>query len=95
MSPSMDRSPGFQAECLVTALRKLGVEWCTVVGFSYGGMLSFKMAEALSDSVITMTDSISVTALERIGVKSSAELLLLESVKGLNLPESIKGLNLP
>jgi hypothetical protein len=37
----------------------------------------------VSDSVIAMTDSISETALERIGVKSSSELLLLESVKGL------------
>uniref|UniRef100_M8AHN2 Uncharacterized protein n=1 Tax=Aegilops tauschii TaxID=37682 RepID=M8AHN2_AEGTA len=45
-SPSTDRSPGFQAECLVAALGKLGVERCTVVGFSYGGMVAFKMAEA-------------------------------------------------
>ncbi|KAF8675924.1 hypothetical protein HU200_047423 [Digitaria exilis] len=97
-SPSTDRSPGFQAECLATALRKLGVGACTVVGFSYGGMVSFKMAEAhpdlvrslvVSGSVVAMTDSISETTLERIGVKSSAELLLPESVKGLKALLSI------
>jgi hypothetical protein len=44
---------------------------------------------AASDSVITMTDSISETALERIGVKSLSELLLLESVKGLKALLSI------
>ncbi|ONK68487.1 uncharacterized protein A4U43_C05F12240 [Asparagus officinalis] len=43
---SNDRSPNFQAECLIKALDELGVEECTVVGFSYGGMVAFKMAEA-------------------------------------------------
>ena len=89
-SPSTDRSPGFQAECLATALRKLGVGPCTVVGFSYGGMVAFKMAEAhpdlvrslvVSGSVLAMTDSLSETTLEAIGVKSSVKLLLPESVK--------------
>ncbi|KAK1665898.1 hypothetical protein QYE76_054057 [Lolium multiflorum] len=97
-SPSADRSPGFQAECLAAALGKLGVERCTVVGFSYGGMVAFKMAEArpdlvrslvVSGSVVAMTDSISETTLERIGVKSSAELLLPDSVKGLKALLSI------
>ncbi|GJN18280.1 hypothetical protein PR202_gb05424 [Eleusine coracana subsp. coracana] len=97
-SPATDRSPGFQAECLVTALRKLGVERCTVVGFSYGGMVSFKMAEShpdlvrslvVSGSVVAMTDSISEITLERIGVKSSTELLLPENVKGLKALLSI------
>jgi hypothetical protein len=38
----------------------------------------------VSGSVIAMTNSISETTLEQIGVKSSSELLLLlESVKGL------------
>ncbi|KAL6842732.1 hypothetical protein ACP4OV_027576 [Aristida adscensionis] len=97
-SPSADRSPAFQAECLAAALRRLGVARCTVVGFSYGGMVSFKMAEAhpdlvrslvVSGSVVAMTDSISETTLERIGVRSSAELLLPESVKGLKALLSI------
>jgi hypothetical protein len=40
-------------------------------------------------SIIAMTDSISETMLERIGVKLSSELLLLESVKGLKALLSI------
>ncbi|KAJ0971688.1 hypothetical protein J5N97_019647 [Dioscorea zingiberensis] len=92
VSKSEQRSPGFQAECLAAALGRLGVEKCTVVGFSYGGMVAFKMAEmrpdmveslVVSGSVIAMTDSISETALERLGFSSSAELLLPDSVKGL------------
>ena len=87
-----ERSPTFQAECLATALRKLGVEKCVVVGFSYGGMVAFKMAEmypemvqalVISGSILAMTDSISVTSLQELGFSSSSELLLPTSVKGL------------
>ncbi len=87
-----DRSPTFQAECLVTGLRKLGVERCIVVGFSYGGMVAFKMAElypdlvqalVVSGSIIAMTDSLSETTLQGLGFSSSSELLLPTSVKGL------------
>lgn len=87
-----DRSPTFQAEYLVQGLRKLGVEKCVVVGFSYGGMVAFKMADmyphmveamVVSGSILAMTDSISVDALNRLGFSSSAELLLPNSVKGL------------
>ena len=56
-SPSADRSPGFQAECLVAALGKLGVERCTVVGFSYGGMVAFKMAESHPELVRSLVVS--------------------------------------
>lgn len=87
-----DRSPSFQAECLAKALRKLGVEKCTIVGFSYGGMVAFKMAElqpelvqavVVSGSILAMTDSISEATLQRLGFSSSSELLLPNSVKGL------------
>ncbi|KAG8478248.1 hypothetical protein CXB51_028161 [Gossypium anomalum] len=87
-----DRSPTFQAEYLVQGLRKLGVEKCVVVGFSYGGMVAFKMAQmyphmveamVVSGSILAMTDSISVETLNRLGFSSSAELLLPNSVKGL------------
>ncbi|XP_022740877.1 epoxide hydrolase 4-like [Durio zibethinus] len=87
-----DRSPTFQAEHLVKGLRKLGVEKCIVVGFSYGGMVAFKMAElypdlveavVVSGSILAMTDSISVESLNRLGFSSSSELLLPNSVKGL------------
>jgi pimeloyl-ACP methyl ester carboxylesterase len=83
---------------LITALQRLGVKQCTVVGFSYGGMVAFKMAEmnpdlvrslVISGSVIAMTDSISDATLERLGMKSSSELLLPETVKGLKALQSL------
>ncbi|XP_057795016.1 uncharacterized protein LOC131011247 [Salvia miltiorrhiza] len=88
---SPDRSPTFQAECLLKGLKKLGVERCTVVGFSYGGMVAFKMAElhpemvdamVISGSILAMTDSISNATLDELGFSSSSELLLPTSVKG-------------
>ncbi|KAK6150893.1 hypothetical protein DH2020_015825 [Rehmannia glutinosa] len=86
-----DRSPTFQAECLAKGLRKLGIERCTLVGFSYGGMVAFKMAEmypdlveavVISGSILAMTDSISSATLEGLGFSSSSELLLPTSVEG-------------
>ncbi|XP_057967538.1 uncharacterized protein LOC131157415 [Malania oleifera] len=91
-SVTAERSPEYQADCLAKGLRKLGVEKCTVVGFSYGGMVAFKMAErypelvgamVVSGSVLAMTDSISGSTLQRLGFSSSSELLLPNSVKGL------------
>ncbi|XP_065010664.1 uncharacterized protein LOC135640290 isoform X2 [Musa acuminata AAA Group] len=87
-----DRSPAFQAECLAAALDKLSVRRCTAVGFSYGGMVAFKMAElrpdlvrslVVSGSVFAMTDSISRATLDQLGFASSSELLMPESIKGL------------
>ncbi|GAB2282748.1 hypothetical protein Dimus_017287 [Dionaea muscipula] len=87
-----DRSPAFQAECLVKALGKLGVNKCTLVGFSYGGMVAFRMAElypemvdalVVSGSILAMTQSINEAVLTSMGFKSSSELLLPNSVKGL------------
>eukprot|EP01018_Ginkgo_biloba_P008120 Gb_04818 [translate_table: standard] len=89
---SQERSECFQAECLMKLLKKLGVEKCAMVGFSYGGMVAFKMAElypelvtclVISGSVIAMTDTISHDALSRLGFSSSAELLLPTTAKGL------------
>ncbi|XP_068306783.1 uncharacterized protein [Pyrus communis] len=87
-----DRSPTFQAECVAAGLRKLGVERCAVVGFSYGGMVAFKLAEmypdlvesmVVSGSILAMTCSVSDATMERLGFSSSSELLLPSSVKGL------------
>ncbi|EEF40846.1 2-hydroxy-6-oxononadienedioate/2-hydroxy-6-oxononatrienedioate hydrolase [Ricinus communis] len=92
LTDKTDRSPVFQAETVVKGLKKLGVQKCTVVGFSYGGMVAFKMAElypdmvqamVISGSILAMTDSISDATLSRLGFKSSSELLLPTSVKGL------------
>ncbi|KAK9286757.1 hypothetical protein L1049_015161 [Liquidambar formosana] len=88
-----ERSPEFQAECLVKGLMKLGVERCIVVGFSYGGMVGFKMAElwpqlvesmVVSCSVLALTQSISRDGLERIGFSSWSDCRLPNSVKGEN-----------
>ncbi|KAJ7944281.1 Alpha/beta hydrolase fold [Quillaja saponaria] len=93
-----DRSPTFQAECLATGLRKLGVEECIEVGFSYGGMVAFKLAElypdmvramVVSGSILAMTDSVSEATMQRLGFSSSSELLLPTSVKGLKALLSI------
>nr|GLL26314.1 monoacylglycerol lipase ABHD6-like [Ipomoea trifida] len=79
ITDSKDRSPTFQARC-------------TVVGFSYGGMVAFKMAEmfpelveamVISGSILAMTDSISAATLHSLGFSNSSELLLPTSVKGL------------
>ncbi|KAL1568232.1 putative aminoacrylate hydrolase RutD [Salvia divinorum] len=86
-----ERSPALQAECLAKGLRKLGVERCTVVGFSYGGMVAFKMAEmqpALVEAVVAggsvreLSESVSGDVLGRFGFSSLSEMLLPESVKG-------------
>ncbi|XWS67909.1 hypothetical protein CRYUN_Cryun04dG0045200 [Craigia yunnanensis] len=57
-----ERSVEFQAECMAKGLRKLGVEKCTLVGFSYGGMVGFKMAEMYPDLVESLVVSSSVMA---------------------------------
>ncbi|KAK9108864.1 hypothetical protein Sjap_016924 [Stephania japonica] len=83
-----DRSKAFQAECVAKGLRKLGVKRCIVVGFSYGGMVAFEMAEkypelidalVISGSCIDIVDS----KIDNIGFNSSSELLLPTSVEGL------------
>lgn len=99
-----ERSPEFQAECMAKGLRKLGVERCTLVGLSYGGMVGFKMAEMYPDlvesmvvtcSVMALTESISGAALERIGFRSWSEYLLPDSVKGVELLFDIATFKLP
>ncbi|XP_031115209.1 uncharacterized protein LOC116019202 isoform X4 [Ipomoea triloba] len=92
VTDSDDRSPAFQAECLGKGLRKLGVEKCTVVGFSYGGMVAFKMAElfpemvealVVSGAILATTEDIITPTVNSLGFSSSSELLLPTSVKGL------------
>lgn len=91
-SDKPERSPAFQAQCLVKSLRILGVDKFVLVGFSYGGMVAFKIVEeypemvramVVSGSILAMTDTISESNLNRLGFKSSADLLLPTSVKGV------------
>ncbi|XP_041013409.1 epoxide hydrolase 4-like [Juglans microcarpa x Juglans regia] len=99
-----ERSPEFQAECVAKGLEKLGVERCTLVGFSYGGTVGFKMAEmypnlvqsmVVTCSVIALTKSISGAGLERIGFKSWSEYLLPDSIKGVKLLLELATVKLP
>lgn len=87
-----ERSVEFQAECIAKGLNKLGVQQCTLVGFSYGGMVGFKMAEMYPELVHSMvvtcspmafTESISKARLHRLGFNSWPDYLLPESVKGV------------
>ncbi|CAL1384949.1 unnamed protein product [Linum trigynum] len=86
-----DRTPAFQAVCLGRALRRLGVERCTVVGFSYGGAVGFKMGElfpgmveslVLTGSVMEFTESVSRNGLGRIGFDTWEEYMMPDSVEG-------------
>ncbi|CAI0377444.1 unnamed protein product [Linum tenue] len=87
-----ERTPAFQAECVGKALRKLGVERCTVVGFSYGGAVGFElgglfpgMVESLvlTGSVMEFTESIRRDGLGRIGYETWAEFMLPKTVEGV------------
>jgi pimeloyl-ACP methyl ester carboxylesterase len=77
---------------VAAALRRLGVGRCAVVGFSYGGFVAFRMAEAhpglvasvvVTGSLADMTCSTSERMLRRLGAASFAELLLPGDVAGL------------
>ncbi|WOG84701.1 hypothetical protein DCAR_0103885 [Daucus carota subsp. sativus] len=92
MTDKPDRSLEFQAECLVKALRKFGVEKCSVVGLSYGATVGFKMAKLYPDlvdcvvasgTVVDLTESTSEACLKRMGYSSWSEFLMPESVKDL------------
>ncbi|GMP48164.1 hypothetical protein CsSME_00015616 [Camellia sinensis var. sinensis] len=99
-----NRSATFQAECLAKGLRKVGVDKCTLVGLSYGGMVGFKMAKlypdlvdamVVSSTVIELTESITGECLDRLGFSSWSELLLPETVEGVKLLFSIGNHKLP
>ncbi|KAK3022039.1 hypothetical protein RJ639_047429 [Escallonia herrerae] len=99
-----ERSSSFQAECLSKALRNLGVEKCTLVGLSYGGMIGFKMAKLHSDlveslvvssTVVELTESISRSSLENIGFSCWSDYLLPETVGGVKVLLSIGTHKLP
>ncbi|XP_047333410.1 epoxide hydrolase 4-like [Impatiens glandulifera] len=87
-----ERSAGFQAQCMAHALRKVGVEKCTIVGLSYGGMVGFKMAElypdlvdsiVVSSTVMELTETISNDAFQRLNITNWSEFMLPETVAGV------------
>ncbi|KAF8038689.1 hypothetical protein BT93_B1281 [Corymbia citriodora subsp. variegata] len=86
------RTVDFQAECVAKGMAVLGLQRCTVVGFSYCGMVAFNLAESqpeLVESVVVTcsvpasTKSISKECLERLGSPTWSELLLPNSVGGV------------
>ncbi|CAN7025673.1 unnamed protein product, partial [Brassica oleracea var. botrytis] len=87
----------FFAHCLVKDpkfLRILGVDIFFLVGFSYGGMVAFKIVEEYPEMVRAMVVSgiyhifgyLIESNLNQIGFESSEDLLLPTSVKGLKTP---------
>ncbi|KAM3377017.1 2-hydroxy-6-oxo-2,4-heptadienoate hydrolase-like [Capsicum galapagoense] len=94
-----ERSTSFQAHCLAKAMMKLGVEKFSLVGFSYGGMVGFKLAQlyphmvesmVMSSTVIEMTESISNASLKNInGFTTWADLLLPKTINDLKVLLSI------
>ncbi|KAJ0009918.1 hypothetical protein Pint_34659 [Pistacia integerrima] len=99
-----ERTVEFQSECMARGLRKLGVERCTLVGLSYGGMVAFKMAEMYPDlvesmvvtcSVMALTESVSNAALHRIGFFSWPVYLLPKTADGTKTLLDIATYNLP
>ena len=68
------------------------MEKCVLVGFSYDGTVSFKMAELYSKlvrsvvvtgSVLAIQESLISRSLENVGFSSCLEMLLPSSVEGL------------
>ncbi|GMI86989.1 hypothetical protein like AT2G18360 [Hibiscus trionum] len=99
-----ERSVVFQAECIAKGLKKLGVDKCTLVGLSYGGMVGFKMAEiypelvesmVVSCSVVALTESISRARLDYIGFNMWEDYLLPDSVKGVETLLQVASESLP
>ncbi|KAM0931019.1 hypothetical protein ACQ4PT_000597 [Festuca glaucescens] len=92
-SPSPDRSVGFQARGIAAGLRELGVvEQCTVVGFSYGGLVAFEMAAVypglvrsvvVSGAAVSYMVAMNDALLARFGVASIRELMLPETLAGV------------
>ncbi|KAJ0010485.1 hypothetical protein Pint_34670 [Pistacia integerrima] len=87
-----ERTVEFQSECTARGLRKLGVEKCTLVGLSYGGIVGFKMAEMYPDlvesmvvtcAVMALTESLNNAALRRVGFSSLPENLLPKTAEGV------------
>ncbi|CAI9104529.1 OLC1v1003220C1 [Oldenlandia corymbosa var. corymbosa] len=87
-----DRSTAFQAERVVKGLKKLGVESCTVVGFSYGGVVAFKMAKlypgfvdsvVVTGSIVEFTRSKSDKLLNGVGFSLWSDFLSPETVEDL------------
>ncbi|XP_015159783.1 putative aminoacrylate hydrolase RutD [Solanum tuberosum] len=97
-------STSIQAECLAKGMMKLGVEKFSLVGFSYGGMVGFKLAQlyphmvesmVMTSAVIEMTESISNASLKNVGFTNWPDFLLPKTVSGVKVLLSIGTQKLP
>ncbi|XP_060168412.1 uncharacterized protein LOC132599176 [Lycium barbarum] len=93
-----ERSTSFQAHCLAKGMMALGVEKFSLVGFSYGGVVGFKLAQlypdmvesiVMSSTVIELTESISNASLNNIGFTSWPDFLLPKTISDLKVLLSI------
>ncbi|WOH12810.1 hypothetical protein DCAR_0832318 [Daucus carota subsp. sativus] len=100
----LDRTTAFQAECIAKGLSKLGVEKCTIVGLSYGGMVGFKMARnypdlvesmVVSGTVVEMTESIIAALLKKYKVNCWSDMMMPTSVDGVKEMMSVGTHKLP
>ncbi|KAL3730719.1 hypothetical protein ACJRO7_027708 [Eucalyptus globulus] len=98
------RTVDFHTECLAKGLVALGLRRCTVVGFSYGGAMAFKLAESrpeLVESVVAtcfvpaVTESISKECLGQVGFPTWSEFLLPNSASSLNKMFEVGSYELP
>lgn len=84
-----DRSPDFQAECLVKAMRILGVDTFVPVGFSYGGFVAFKIAELYGN----MVKAVVVSGSSPVLTDSNVNLFGFSSLSDLLLPKTVRNLS--
>eukprot|EP00271_Cylindrocystis_brebissonii_P007279 TRINITY_DN2061_c0_g1_i1.p1 TRINITY_DN2061_c0_g1~~TRINITY_DN2061_c0_g1_i1.p1 ORF type:complete len:408 (-),score=37.16 TRINITY_DN2061_c0_g1_i1:993-2216(-) len=91
-STSSKRTEIFQAECLMKLMDILKVDRFDVVGISYGGLVSFRLATlyptrvarlVITCSGVMMTPAELTAMLDSWGVKSAAELLLPATTAGV------------
>ncbi|CAN6825318.1 unnamed protein product [Brassica oleracea] len=85
-----DRSPEFQAECMVKAMSILGVDKFVPVGFSYGGVVASKIAELYRNMVKALV--VMVTGAPPIMTDSNVNRFGLSSMSDVLLPKTVKGL---
>ncbi|CAN6986470.1 unnamed protein product [Brassica oleracea var. botrytis] len=85
-----DRSPEFQAECMVKAMSILGVDKFVLVGFSCGGVVASKIAELYGNMVKALM--VMVTGAPPIMTDSNVNRFGLSSMSDVLLPKTVKGL---
>lgn len=88
-----DRSEAFQAKCVAEGMKKLGVMKYSVFGISYGGFVTYRMAEmnpeavekvVIASSGIGCTEEQKMEQVRKVG-KHVADLLLPEKAEDLRL----------